>query len=607
MPLPENLSMDREKNLAFVLKYCFSILAGLGCCCLVFSYLSSDYPTFITGVMQGLRKFDEVDHAVRNEDWMHLFFAVKLLLVIALFVVLGFLCDACFRADGRPARLLNSIVLAAISILRANRTFWRQLSPMIRRGLLLGGLLQFVFYLFFLFRIPLHYDEAFTYDYFSGVSFVATAFYYPLANNHIFYNLIARLFCFLPFSAETASRLPSFIASFVCSWYFFKLACRHFRPSLSLLLTILFAGSLPVVLSGIEARGYGFLTTCTVMLLYSADNFVSGSAERKHRVQYVLATVVGLYTVPAFFICVFPLSIAILFYLLVARRNPLPRRFLAGLEVSAIAILVLYTPIVFINGPSALFRQSAADRRPLGELFQQVMPFLQLLWRFLAGTSIFPLSAVLVLIAAVLIVGGTDRRRGRLMPFMVVAMLISPALLYPFFPIVTDSRTWSFLTVPLALSLGYLLTALWRITGRIAVSRLEFRRSAMVLGCFLALEVILFVNFSVEHVRRFTIDYAIRDDFGGLGQDLGRVRTVGITGGPWEYYVAEDLRFRCLEQSPYHRVAVHSQFRTGLEDVLIVAPDSAARLNRAGYELVGEHPPFYSIYLHLLPDTTAVR
>jgi hypothetical protein len=129
----------------------------------------------------------------------------------------------------------------------------------------------------------------------------------------------------------------------------------------------------------------------------------------------------------------------------------------------------------------------------------------------------------------------------------------------------------------------------------------------VLLTCSAGVLVLLFVNFRLEHQKRFAIDYQVRDDLQRMGSNIDRIHTIGITGGPWEYYVAEEVDFQSFARNPYKPVLVSQPYHANSNDVMILAPDSASRLNPVGYERIGCHPLFYCLYLRAVSDTTWLR
>ena len=597
--------MPSVKNHPAALKYILSILLGLPAALLVYGYLVSDYDGFTGGLLKSVQPYSDIRPALADPRLIGTYETMKPVLTIALILLLGFLYDACFRVQGRPARFMDRLITGVATLLDANLVFWRQLSPVIRWGLLMAGAAQVIFYLFFLLNIPFHYDEAWAYNHLTGKGFAAAAFYYPESGNQLLYNMAAWLFNLLPFPARVTTRLPSFIASLFAAWYFFKLVFRHFKPELALFLTILFAGSLPVVLYGIEARGYSFLTLSTVLLLYSADRIAVAGPPWKYQVLFLLATIAGLYTMPSSMLLIAPLDIGILCYLSARGQWKTLRRFIAGLEAAAIIVLILYSPVIALNDPGALAGRTDSDQQSVTQLIHRLGPAFRTVWYYLLGTSAMPFFLILPLLAATAVNAWKSRKQNQMLSWLILVLLLSPPFLFLSWPNRPFTGTWTFLIVPLTLSFGYLCAYLANIPRFIPqVRRLSFP-PALLLGCYGCVFVLLFVNFKLEHNWRFAVDYHIRNDLGKIGSNIDRVRTIGISGGPWEFYVAEAMYFESFERNPGRNIRIGAQQGSGDEDMLILMPDSTGRQDRTGYQVVGRHPAFYSLYLRTITDTAS--
>jgi hypothetical protein len=225
-------------------------------------------------------------------------------------------------------------------------------------------------------------------------------------------------------------------------------------------------------------------------------------------------------------------------------------------------------------------------------------------WYYLLGTSVIPFSFVVLPLLATLIFAWKDRQRSRLLFWVTIVLLISPPFLFLFSPSLPATGTWTFLIVPFTISIGCLLTEIGRALRVMIRLRQWLSRPAVLLTGSASVLVLLFANFKLEHQWRFAIDYQVKGDLQRMGSNIDRIHTIGMSGGPWEYYVAEELDFQSFARNPSKPVSLSQPYRPNSNDVLILTPDSASRLNPAGYELIGCHPPFYCLYLRAVPDTT---
>ena len=594
----------QKERCSFVLRYLIFTLLALGSFYLVLSYLASDYASFLGGILTRVRRPERLDHYLASSKLRWTYELLKYVLFFFLVCLFTSLYKAVVRKQGWLSEWLDRVTGAVCAFLSHNKGFWNRLDPFAKSGLFFVGVIQFGWFLFLVLSIPYHYDEAWSFRHFSGVGFVQTAAYYPYPNNHIFFNLVSRVFCFLPFPAQVCTRLPSFFASLVSTWYFFKLAHKYFNAAVALLVTILFLGGFLVVLYSVEGRGYGFLVCCTVLLFYAADHFTGSENYRKYRLLYLLAMTAGLYTVPSFLFTVLATTGIVACYQLLRKQWKSLWIFILNNAISGIATIVLYLPIIFFNGLATLTNPNGSDRLPLHSMIPQILPHLSSTFHILSGIFSLPLGFVLIPIVLTLVAAWMPVGKQRLLPWLTAGTLVSPVVLLCLFPIIPFERTWIYLSVPLALSLGYMLTLLIDFVKRLPgfgswwQARSERGRPALI-GLYAGILVLLFANFRTLHRRYYAIDYDIRRHFEKLGADIDHIHSIGFTGPSMQFYVAEDLYFQCFERNPKRQVTIGK--RNSVEgfndDVLILAPDSVASFKLAGYEFMGSNGGTYSIYI----------
>lgn len=586
----------------FVVKYLIAAILALVSLYLAYDYLASDYPTFLRGVLVRVKRPSRLDHYLGNSRLLPAYKLGKYLVSFLLWFLSISLYNAVVRRQGWLSAWLDRITAAIYAVFSRNRVFWRQLDPFAKKGLFFILAIQFVAFLFLLLSLPYHYDEAWSYAHFAGVGFVQTAAYYPYPNNHIFYNLVSRLFSFLPFEAEITTRLPSFFASFISTWYFFKLAHKYFKTPLALLVTVLFLAAYPVILYSVEGRGYGFTVCCAVLLFYAADHFTDADDPRKYRLLYLAAMVAGLYTIPSFLFTILGTSGIVVCYHLLRKQWRALFLFILDNAIAGVAAVVLYMPIIFFNGYAALANPSGSQPLPLHSLLPLILPHLSTTLHYLAGSPDISLSWIVIPIALTLLSG----RKQSLLPWLTAGILLSPPALLVLFPIIPFERTWVYLAAPLALSIGFMLTLLIGLGKKLPVFAGGWQAGAAwrhpaIIGLYTVLFVLLFANFRKLHRRDYNIDYDIRAHFEKLGpSDIDHIHTIGFTGPSLQFYVAEDLYFKCFSRNPKRQVTFgkRDSFHGFDDDVLIVAPDSVKSFKLDNYECIGNsYENVYSLYI----------
>jgi hypothetical protein len=149
-------------------------------------------------------------------------------------------------------------------------------------------------------------DELYTLRYFACRSFEAVLTDYHVPNNHIFFNLLNRLYLLLLgetdfltlLEAPWKLRLLMFGYAGVTLWITWKLGERFFSPLAGLLAVAITATTLPYLNFALQIRGYGLSTLWLLALLYST---LSYHGQRSPRAAFGIlgSAAVLLYTVPS--------------------------------------------------------------------------------------------------------------------------------------------------------------------------------------------------------------------------------------------------------------------------------------------------------------------
>ncbi len=240
----------------------------------------------------------------------------------------------------------------------AIRGLWRRTSQTERLavGLLFAAVLTSRFY--FLFRLPLHVDERFTYLYFVSKGWAVSAAYYPNPNNHILFSLLCNISDAFLASPLLVLRLPSLLFGMAALAGFWLSARYCFSFGVAIFATALLAFT-PVVFGyGIQGRGYSLLLGWTIAACFGLVKIVSlpvrqagrQNAKPLYATLFVASSILGFYTVPVFLypfagMCVY----AVLCFSWKRKYLPLANfLFLAALV--AVGVFVLYLPVFVFNG-----------------------------------------------------------------------------------------------------------------------------------------------------------------------------------------------------------------------------------------------------------------
>ncbi|MDO7873741.1 hypothetical protein Q5H93_03280 [Hymenobacter sp. ASUV-10] len=386
--------------------------------------------------------------------------------------------------------LLALALLRPASALAALRAEWRRAGTRGRawwraqagRSQLAAGLLLLAVLaarLWYLAQYPLSTDEVASYDYFvRGGPAVITSFY-PIPNNHIFYNLLAWPLAELGLSPRLAMRLPSLLLGLLGTSFGSVLLARllgWWRATLLLGLV----GLAPLwVYYAANGRGY-FVQFGLLQIGLFAIVELLRPASRYQRLSWLAllgSSVLGLYTVPSYAYPLVALGLGLAAGLLQQRRWPeLPTLALAGAGIVLLAGL-LYAPVGAVSGWGQLLGNRYVAARPdfwlhyraaLYEIGAELFgPSLRL-----SGPAWLALAALGGLAAGRLVLPGPRRT----LALLVWLQLAVPLLLMAVQRVYAPARTLLHLTF-----FGYLLVLLL-LTERLPTLRRAHQRIAQALA-----------------------------------------------------------------------------------------------------------------------------
>lgn len=589
--------MARTKTLTvlrFILAGIILVIFTFGVC----DFLSFGYADFLSTVLASVRRSSDLPDYLNNHAVFVVFKIAKGLSILILLGVCYSLADFLQSRRTGAARKLDRCIVFPVTLFMDNHAWWRNLNRFARSGLAVMFLVHSLFLLSFLFGLPIHYDESYTYDNFIRQGLIQTATFYPLPNNHIFYNLVAGLFTHLPLPVNFAIRLPSFLAALLALWYFAKLAFKYFTDDIALWVTALYAASNAVLLYSFEARGYSFIVCCAVLQFYAANAYAISEVRGRYRFMFAASSIVGMYTVPSYLYTLITVNVVLGLWLILRKQRRAVLNLMFDNAIAGAIVLALYAPVIYFNGMEVLTNPNGANKLSIHDTLEAIPQHITSSWGFLTGCHI-PLYWLYLAMAATL--AGAFRKKTEIfLRLLVVGALIAPLPLLLLFRIIPFERTWVYLAVPAALCIGFFFSFLANLFPRLKRRSLTpgtFGSQALSLGLLVCLLVVLYQNFRKFHRVIFAIDYGIAGTFKKIRPDLAHIRTVGYTSRSLEWYVAEDLFFECIKANPYRPILLKGQDKTGAEDALILAPDSTQHYQLANYVFAGSYKNEFCLFL----------
>lgn len=261
--------------------------------------------------------------------------------------------QASFRAEVRMLgreidRAWTSLVQAVAQLSAWEKAFGGGLLMLVlgaRAGLLLG--------------YGFRYDELLSYQFFVREGAVAISSYYPLPNNHIFFNLCSSAFGpVLSQHPLLLMRLPSYLVAAVGTGLSYALLTRFTNFRVATLVTGLFNLTPAALYYAASGRGYYMQLVFIQLGLFAVVGLGSRPGyQRLGWLMFVVSSVLGLYTIPTY---AYPLASLLLGAGLVLwpqRRANWQPLLLATVLIGTTAAL-LYAPVGVVSGWGRLLANS---------------------------------------------------------------------------------------------------------------------------------------------------------------------------------------------------------------------------------------------------------
>ncbi|KAA9340184.1 hypothetical protein [Adhaeribacter soli] len=268
--------------------------------------------------------------------------------------------------------------LHSLSPVKPIAFFWQKLKqtwqclPLPEKWIVgITGLTLLVVRTYFLFTMRIGQDEAATYMLFLTKGPPGIIFYYPLPNNHIFYNLLCLPLHYLFSDPYWVVQLPVYFISIISTVVIY-LALRSFLPFAAVYLAVSgFSFSYMALFYSVHGRGYFLVAVCSALAAIALIKIL----ERKEDIYwlvFLVCTIAGFYTVPVF---LYPFVAMLLFAIKVFvhenDRYSLGRLALVTF-FAGFATILLYLPVLMGSGFKLLFFNDYVSRMPMTAFFQNL-------------------------------------------------------------------------------------------------------------------------------------------------------------------------------------------------------------------------------------------
>jgi hypothetical protein len=395
--------------------------------------LTADYNTLVSEASRMLNT--NTENLIRELIPPGKLFIIELFLwfVVLAYIGLVFFAVRLFRDSGMPG-FVRAIAKKTYEAWTVDKLYFLLFIPV-------GASLYYAL------TLPISYDEAFTYLNFSSRGIVSSVAYYPFPNNHILHSVFTNLSLKLPFGSDLfLIRLPS-IVFFTLSIVVVFLLCKEFLGKReAYIATGIFSSFFFSLYYSYMSRGYSLLGLCFLTALYLSFKICQFEKSR-YWIAFTVTCALGFYAIPTFLYPYVTINVFILAY----RRRLSLGHFISGVA-TVVIVLILYTPIVLVNGTSAIVGNRWTRPIERSEVLTRLIPFFSDSVEKITGITI--VLSVLVVIAAAWVL---TRKKTFLLYFFIV-MLVSPFILLLAHSVIPFSRTFAYYNIFFAMLIALVIT-----------------------------------------------------------------------------------------------------------------------------------------------------
>lgn len=494
---------------------------------------------------------------------------------ILIFLYLGIIWFDFFRFQKRKVtRWVIRIAQKIINVLKENKLFLKNLGRPARISLLCILGIQLFAFVYFVYHMPLSYDEWWSYQHFSGRGFWYSLSRYPVPNNHVFYNLISSQLVSLPLDIKFTLRISSVIASLFCTYLFLKLCKYFFGNVLSFSLLLIMMACFPFIMYGFQSRGYSFVCLFTVLLIYSSVHLLDNYKNyRKYRFYFMLSLVAGHLAIPSFLYASVPV-ILVLAYFLVSKKH-YHDFFLLMKDgfLSVILIAISYSSILLFNDPNNLINPNGGVTKFLlseSKTFNIISQHYFDIGHYLIGYKEALLFVSIIMIVVLVQKKQTTELKAQYMKIVSLTFLISPIFILVIHRVLPFERTWIYLIIPLIICLGFIADAVFK---RFSFDHLIGKYRTLRNYLFVVINVILvFLMLRFENnYHKVTLEFE-EESLGEvqLKPLFGKIEKIARTEAGYEFHVSHIINAMSYYQSKNTYIEERILGEINNEDLLII-------------------------------------
>lgn len=589
-------------------KIAFYLKLFVGVCILIFlskitCYLyENTFDTVVTDFYSKIGWQDPIP-GYANGAKIHFYFsAFKILLPLLNVLICTRLYIVIARGGYLVTRWFDALFLAIADSIETNYKRLKELPLAIKLPLAAIFTIQFFSLIYFSCSLPYEYDEVYSNIYFSSGGIISSLIYYPVPNNHVLYNIITSIFLQLPIDEILATRLVSVIAGLVGTFYFFKLSRKLLPGNISVLVTALYSFSYPIAYYNTQGRGYSLMVFFAVLAMYSIMCMVEGKSVLKYLAIYTIVSVLAFFTLPSFLYCFVVLNALLLIHFILKWRWKNILGFAGANILIAGLTLLLYTPLILRNTWKALTENNGVIKRDAGYIKANLYNHLNDTWTFFMASSHVGFDWIMMLLGALVLLFFKRGYVNKFFCLLLITMLISPIPIVYLHQTIPFPRTWSYLVIPLSISIGALLYLLSLLVNFI-VAKLKvpvLKLPGLILGLTIVVSVIMLSRFLRFHKENAVVDYTTSEYVTILKDKLPFINNFGQGLGDLSFYLAEDLNFEHMRRLSGRKMQwniVKPNDSPSYDMIVLDKRNLVQPLHLDNYKMVPYDNPFFIVYL----------
>lgn len=463
-------------KMRIVLKFLLCILLGslLAGALLTLIYGYTDTMTFL---------IHAIGEASRSDKILALVTARKLfILQILIFVICSVLLLIILSLDA----ILNYALSCLVYINKSLTHFKSDIAGTEVKWILC---IPFVGAVFFALYMPVSYDEAWTYLQFTSKSPLSSLCYYPAPNNHVLHSLITNLTRYIPFgSALFCLRISSILASVVTWILCFSFLNEYYSKRIALLITAMTSMLFMSVYYSYMSRGYGLVMLFFIVSVYASYNIIRKGDQAKYWLCFTISNVLGFFTMPSFLYPFILLNIVILL-----NNGFKIKKQLVYNSAALFFVVVLYIPIIIVNGLNALINNPFVAPISRSEVLHSIAGFLST-----TITEIFGVHYFFVLFALVVSIVVLLKNNMRFEFGLMIIFLLFPFVILTAHSVIPFPRTFNYYAFVLVF---FICIPYWK--------RIEVLPVNYIVAFAILIQVVCSVNFylNIKKYEEFNISY----------------------------------------------------------------------------------------------------